>query len=117
MKNGQEISHCSLLETVNGLSVYSEPKEYTLKLNYLTIQPKTGNRNILPYGVGVARAWNGIANARIFDNVFKEGDLLYLDGTVPNDDEIENGQTANGYIDSVQVQNMAIKLEISKRVY
>lgn len=117
MKNGQKIYHCSSLGIVDGFPSYSKPTEYTLRFNYLTIQPKTGHWNNLPYGMDVARAWNGIAKESLFDGIFKEGDLLYLDGLIPNEDEHEYGQTANGLIVSVLNRNRTIQLEITKREF
>lgn len=115
MKNGDKVYICKNLGDTNGIPTYAKPIAYTLRMNYLTIQPTTGNRNILPYGSSVAQSWIGIANGRAFNGVITHGDLIYLDGLVPLEAETYYGEKANGYVTSVQVQNFMIKVEISKR--
>lgn len=117
MKNNQSIWHCSFLgENDEGIQTYSAPKEYKLKYNYLSVNPTTGNFAVLQYGERVTKFWTMIAKRRIFEDVFKEGDLLYIEGCEPNtaSENYVNGDGANARIQSVLPYHLSISINLEK---
>lgn len=114
MNNGYEyIYHCKAKETEP--IEYEEPTKYKLRFNYLTIMPASGYTNATAYGKDISRIYTGIAKAIYFNGVFKEGDLLYIEGLEPSENEAYNGEYANAEIESVRYQNLFIMLTIRKR--
>lgn len=104
MKVGQSIWHCKRIgEDENGIITYAEPKEYILRFNYLTVNPASGYLATIQYGEQINKVWTMKANKRLFENIFSEGDVLYIEGTKPNPDD-ENyvyGYGANALVTSV----------------
>lgn len=114
MKIGDTIYHCSIIDKTN--QEYNIPKPYTLKFNYLTIQPVSGGNKIESYGDDINNIWIAMANAQVFNGVFKENDLLYIDEIIPSNDEEWYGEKANAEITSIRNQNKYIYIEIHSRV-
>lgn len=101
-------------QSSNGILIYKKPICFVLRPNYLSVQPASGYTSIVEYGKDITKVWHLIANSSRFSSVFKEGDLLYLDGANPQG-ESDYGENANGIIDNVSSQNMAIRVVIKKR--
>lgn len=113
MTTGQSIWHCSFLGiNENGVAEYSAPKEYKLYLNYLSINPASGYLATLQYGKDITKVWTMIANKLAFDGVFKEGDVLYIEGNKPKIDAC-NGDGANARVQVVLpfLKSITITLE------
>lgn len=114
MNNGYEyIYHCKAKET--DPIEYEKPAKYKLGFNYLTIMPASGYTNATAYGKDIGKIYTAIAKAQYFNGVFKEGDLLYIEGMEPNENETYIGEYANAEIDSVRYQNLYINITIRKR--
>lgn len=82
---------------------YGNPIEYKLAFNYLTINSASGYVATLQYGEKVSKVWNLKARKPYFDDVFHEGDLLYIEGNAPNtaDKNYVNGDGANAMVTAV----------------
>lgn len=104
MRVGQSIWHCKrLYENDEGIIVYSEPIEYKLNFNYLTINAASGYLATIQYGEKLNKMWSMKAAKTFFDGVFNEGDLLYIEGNKPNveDKNYINGDGANAIVTAV----------------
>lgn len=114
MRISDPIWHCSR-NSPDGADIitYSNPKKYITKLGYLTVQPASGYTDTVQFGENVSKVWNIIANRKIFKGIFKEGDLLYVDGLKPGSNTM-NGKGANALITSVREQNFFIRITIEK---
>lgn len=116
MRNGASVWHCHRISPANAeVPMFAAPVEYKLGFNHLTIQPTGGFTNVLEFGESVNKTWNGMATISAFDGVFKEGDVMYLDGKAPNaelESEYGYGYTANAKITSAREQNKMIRLII-----
>lgn len=119
MRNHLYVWHCKRTSGDNAeFPTYVKPQKYELRFNHLTIQPASGYTSVLEFGEKVSRVWNGMASMKEFAGLFKEGDLMYIDGAEP-DEQYENelgyGASANAKITSVREQNVMIKLIITKQ--
>ena len=117
MNKGQSIWHCKFLgEDEDGIQTYLAPQEYKLAFNYITINPVSGYLAVLQYGKQISKIWSMKAKKSIFDGVFHEGDLLYVDGNFPNieDENYENGYNANARVQSVHPLLQSISIELEK---
>lgn len=104
MNIGDSIWLCKKLgEIEEGIINYSEPTEYKLKFNYLTINSTRGYLATIQYGEKLDKVFSIKARRPFFDNVFNEGDLLYVNGNRPNIENANyvNGDGANALITSV----------------
>jgi len=114
------IWHCKRTSNTNSeVETFAKPKEYSLKLNYLSIQPVSGYTSIMQFGERVGKMWLGTASYHAFCGIFTEGDKLYIDGAKPNVIlEMANGYgySANASIKSVQIFNRSIRIEIEKLI-
>lgn len=114
-KENKEVYLCSLIKDSDPTS-YMLPRKFTQRFNYFTIVQASGFLATQVYGQNIDKMFNGIANYNIFKGVFKEGDLLYINGAKPSDEEEYVGQNANAFIKSVNEINHSIQLVIEKRV-
>lgn len=116
MKFGEVIYYCKKKNTNDDYIEYEEPIAITLRPKYMSIQPiNKGEFSIQTYGEDIDANWVGIVSNRNLMNLFKEGDLLYLDGENPNG-ELETGEKANGIIKAVRDFNVTQRLIIKKRL-
>ena len=122
MKMGEKIWWCKRTSPDNAeVDTYDKPEEFTLKLpNYIspisiTVQPKNGFTDRLAYGETTSKDQRIILTPYDYwYGKFKEGDLFYLDGEKPNEDEEYYGQNANYEVEFVGNQNEAIELSVKK---
>ncbi|NCC88581.1 MAG: hypothetical protein EOM05_12100 [Clostridia bacterium] len=121
MKNGTSIYLCKRSELNNTQTpTYQEPVQYVLRNNYLTVQGASGYLDTLAYGERINNFWNCIAKQDIFQGVFHEGDLVYIEGEVPeetteeNEDTIVYGENANAKVRSVITQDRVIRIVFEK---
>lgn len=114
MRLGSTIYHCRQLIDTDGFISYTAPKAYITKFFYLTVMPASGNMETEEYGEQISHKWTILANANIFESVFKEGDVLYLEGQKPEENG-DYGSGANALITSVRSQNKMIRIIAEKR--
>lgn len=122
MRNGEKIWYCLRTSNNNAeVDTYNEPVEETLRFpnvfdpTSIVVQPKNGFTDRLPYGETTNKDQRIILTPYSYwDGKFKEGDLFYLDGAKPMEDDEFNGQSANYFVDSVARQNEAIELSVKK---
>lgn len=114
MRLGSKIYHCKQVIESDGYISYTEPKAYITKLFYLTVMPASGNMETEEHGEQISHKWNILANANYFEGIFKEGDVLYLEGQTP-DANADYGAGANALITSVRSQNKMIRVIAEKR--
>lgn len=107
MKIGETLYHCRRTIDTNKFVEYSNAVGYRTRLGYITCRPTGGYVDTLELGEKVSHSWKIIANYDKFKNKFNEGDLLFLDGKVPNS---ANGNGANAIITSVRYQNKVIMI-------
>lgn len=119
MKNGSKVYFCSRIsEPQDAIEKFDKPVEYTLRPNYLTIQPAGGYMDFQNFGEFVNITHNGYATPyEKWINTFKEGDRVYIN-KVPNgfksdiEPELGWGNDANAKIIAVKGQNKAVRLTI-----
>lgn len=101
--------HCRRKPLSNGIVEYYSPIE-----KYGNYQPLSGYVDTLKYGENISQKWR--LQVDIHDTSFSVGDLLYLDGAIPqtSNNSYENGDGANARVTSVQIGYKAIIIEIDK---
>lgn len=119
MQLGHSVWIASRKEIANAkVPKYEKPKEYKLRLNFLTIMPASarGGLEVLKYGENIFNTWTGVASAKHFYGQLKEGDLIWVDGHFPIR-EIEEkygyGASANAVIKSILPVNLSMNLIIT----
>lgn len=117
MKNRQSIWHCKFLgENENGVQEYSAPTEYKLRFNYLTVNPTSNFWSTEQYGEKLSKMWSMTAKRKVFENIFTEGDLLYIEGCTPNTSSqgYVNGDGANAIIKSVLPYYLSMNISLER---
>ena len=116
MKNGKVVYHCKRTSPPNAeVETFAEPVQYTLRQQYLTIQPNTGNVYDSTFGEFKDYTEKGCANPyEYWETKIGEGDRFYLDMGKPNgyDTKIEPdegwGFDANFKVNKTAKQNRSI---------
>ena len=124
MKLGDKIWYCSRIDKDNAeYDEYDNPVEEFLRLpNFInrtsiTVQPKNGFTDRLAEGETNEKTQRVILQPYSYwKGKFKVGDLFYLEGAEPSQDESYNGQNANYIVENVAYQNLAIELSLKKIV-
>ena len=121
MKVGESFWHCKRISERNSEIAYFDlPKEIKTRFRYITVQPSgSAYRDLVEYGENVKDYQVAIAQPySAWDGVFNDGDRVYLDGKEPTEDDFtdESADNANYEVDSVQRQNMAIRIVFKRRV-
>lgn len=119
MKNGNKVYFCSRIsDPDDDIELFAKPVEYTLRPNYLTIQPAGGYMDFQAFGEFTDITHNGMAIPyEKWINIFKEGDRVYLD-KIPDGFESNTepedgwGNDANAKIVAVKGQNKSVRLTI-----
>ena len=122
MRNGEKIWYCLRTSGDDAeVDTYARPVEETVRMPSIfnpvsiTVQPKNGFTDRLAYGETTSKDQRIILTPyQVWHGKFREGDLFYLDGQCPKDDEEFYGQDANYYVESVANQNEAIELSVKK---
>lgn len=120
MRFGISVYHASRVYKANAtIPTFEPPKAYVTRPNHLSVMPATsrGYLALMQYGEDIDNTWTVIANANAFGGVFKEGDLMWVDGAQPNpsvEEEYGNGASANAIIRSVSEVNRTISLVLTK---
>jgi hypothetical protein len=106
----KEFYHCKLLPSEDGeLKFYDEPIKK--RGNY---QPLSSYNDVVVYGKDIQNRWRLVVDIRQ-RNEYSIGDLLYLDGIVPDINETY-GNGANGVISNIQYGFRAISIEIESTI-
>lgn len=122
MRNGEKIWYCSRTGDDNAeVDTFAEPVMEIVRMPSvfnpisITVQPKNGFTDRLPYGETTNKDQRIILTPYTYwHKKFKEGDVFYLDGQKPSEDEEYFGQNANYQVELVANQNEAIELSVKK---
>ena len=122
MRNGEKIWYCLRTSDDNAeIDTYAEPVMETVRPSTvfdpvsITVQPKNGFTDRLASGETTTKDQRIVlCPYPLWYGIFKEGDLFYLDGAKPQDDEEFFGRGANYYVDSIANQNEGIELSVKK---
>lgn len=122
MRNGERIWACNRLHYANEeVPTYDEPEEFILRFPTvfspigITCQPKTGFTDYLEYGETTNSDRRIVLQPyQYWAEKFKVGDIFYIDGAEPSDEEEYYGQDANYYVEFVSRQNEAIVLSLKQ---
>lgn len=118
MKIGTPFWHCKFLglDIKTGIKTYDAPVKYYNKLNQVTINSSNSYLDTFKYGDKLERMWSMIADKKMFDGVFNEHDLFYVDGVEPNvqDENYVNGYGANAVAKPPQIQYKKIKIMLEQ---
>ena len=122
MRNGEKIWYCIRTSPTDAeIDTYAEPIQETLRMPSIfspigiTVQPKNGFTDRMAYGETTSKDQRIMLTPyQFWHGKFKEGDLFYLDGEHPSEDESFYGEFANYRVDVVNNQNEAIELSVKK---
>jgi hypothetical protein len=122
MRNGDKIWWCKRIEQINEETPqYEKPQEFILRSPTafspigITVQPKSGYTEVLDYGETTKGEQRVVLTPyEYWYNKFNRGDLFYVDGKKPSDEEQSYGQDANYYLEFVANQSAAIVLSLKK---
>ena len=118
MRIGDKIWYAKRLDIPNATKLtYEQPIEIRTRLNYITVMGASGYVQVMKYGEDVDNTWIMVANMKAFQGKIKEGDLVWVDGEMPNE-EIEskygNGASANAVVKSVCLGNHSIEITLTR---
>lgn len=120
MRIGKSVWHAKRIYLPDAeIPEYEKPIEIVTRCNHLTVMPvvSRGLTEIIKSGETMYSTWTVIANARIFDGVFKAGDLMWVDGAEPIEDlesQYGYGATANAIVKNVAYVNHTISITIER---
>lgn len=123
MRNGEAIWYCVRTSPDNAeIDTYACPKKEYVRMPSvfspvgITVQPMNGYTDRLASGETTFKDQRIILTPyTLWHGRFKEGDLFYLDGRTPLENESYYGENANYFVDSVNNQNEAIEI-IAKKI-
>lgn len=111
MRVGEKIWYC---KRIDGES-YAAPVEVVTRLGYMTVVDRSGSWNIADVGEHTERYASVVAQPYSkWAGVFSEGDLFYINGAKPSDEEDYYGQNANYSVDFVDNGNFRIRLILKR---
>lgn len=122
MKIGSKVWWCKRIFTENEEDPqYEAPKEFILRPPTafspigITVQPRSGSTNYFDYGETTNSDQRIVLTPyEYWYGKFNKGDLFYLDGVMPSEDEYAYGQDANYYIEFVGNQNAGVVLSLKQ---
>lgn len=120
MRFGGKVYHAKRVYEENAtIATFEAPHSYVVRANYLSVMAAVsrGFMEVMKYGEDLENTWTVIANSRAFQGVFKEGDLMWVDGESPIDaveQEYGNGASANAIIRSVNEVNKTISITLTR---
>lgn len=121
MRNGEKIWYCLRTSPDNAeTDTYEKPVEETIRMPSvfnpvsITVQPANGFTDRMAYGETTSKTQRIVLTPYVkWHKIFNEGDLFYLDGAQPENEEFY-GEGANYMVDDVANQNEAIVLTVKK---
>lgn len=120
MRFGKLVYHSKRIDDKNArMPSYEPPTAYVSRANYLSVMSAVSRSfmEVMKYGEDLTNTWTVIANSRAFDGVFKEGDLMWVDGESPIkeiEDEYGNGSSANAIVRAVVEVNETISITLTR---
>ena len=122
MRNGEKIWYCTRNNVPNAeVESFTSPKELILRMPTafspvsVTVQPLSGFTDIMAYGESASKNQRIVLTPyKKWLGVFNRGDLFYLDGAKPQEDENYPGEYANFVVDDVSNQNESIEIIVKK---
>lgn len=120
MRFGKQVYHSKRIEDKNAkMPSFERPVEYVTRPNYLSVMPAVGRgfMEVVKYGEDLVNTWTVIANSMVFDGVFKEGDLVWVDGEKPIEsieEEYGFGSSANAIVRNVAEINTTISITLTR---
>ena len=122
MKLGSKMWYCHRITERNAeVETFEKPIKETWRLPSvfdrvsITIMPKNGFTDRLPEGETSQGGQRVILRPyNYWYGKFKEGDLFYLDGAKPSENEEYYGQDANYMVENVAGQNEIIELSLKR---
>lgn len=100
-------------DTSSALDEYGNKKYQKPLKMFCCVTPLEGYTDVTAYGEKVTKTYKAYISKRKFNNVFHEGDKVYLDGVTP-EGEKTNGSKANYIVDSVRNQHLKICIYFQK---
>lgn len=120
MRFGKTIWHSKRNNRPNAeISRFGDPVQYVTRPNYITVMKAVsrGYIEMMKHGEDLENTWTMIANCRAFEGVFKEGDLVWVDGEIPVDaieQKYGNGSSATCVVDNVSEVNQTISITLKR---
>lgn len=122
MKIGSKVYYCARIGIENDVEIFAKPVEYTLRPNYLTIQPAGGYMDLLQFGEFTNITYNGMAVP--YDqwiNVLNEGDRFYLNRKPAGFDSKKEPEDGWGFdadtkVVAVKGQNRSVRFTLQSIV-
>lgn len=122
MRVGKSVWHAKRINSLNAeIPEYEKPTEIITRFNYLTVIPAVsrGFMEVIKSGETLYDTWTCIANAKYFENKFKAGDLMWVDGDTPPKEEELNElfgykQSATAEIKNVAEVNFSISIRLER---
>lgn len=115
MRVGESIWYCQKLIQPVEEQTHSAPIEVVTRFGYFTVMGKSGYEDIIDIGADTSSRLTVIAQPyNTWKNTFKNGDLFYVNGVEPSEDEDFYGQNANYRVADVDYGNIRIKLRLEK---
>lgn len=115
MRIGDSCWFCKKLDKEIDGQFYAKPQEIVTRARYFTVMGKSGNSDIVDLGLDEQSRLTAIAQpyAR-WKDTFSNGDLFYVNGLKPSEDEDYYGQNANYRVADVDYGNSRIRLRLEK---
>lgn len=120
MRFGCVIYHAKRVYNENAnIATFEKPKSYVTRANYISVMNASnrGYLEMMKYGEELNNTWVVVANFKAFGGVFKEGDLMWVDGATPIleiEREYGHGASANAVVRSVSELPQTISIVITK---
>lgn len=115
MRIGDSCWHCKVLDNISDIEKYDKPYEIITKLRYFTIMGKSGSSEYIDLGLDEQSRLSAIAQPyRLWENVFNVGDVFYVNGNKPSEDEDFYGQLANYIVTNVDYGNARVRLILER---
>lgn len=92
----------------NEVLMYDTPVQYEMN-----VQPLKAVADMMEFGINATQIQKAIIERPIYEGVFKEGDVAYLDGANPTG-ETKNGANANYKLYPPRNQNKCIRLTFER---
>lgn len=87
----------------NNVKIYSKPEPYSFN-----VQPVSSQVDLQEFGEKASMIQKAII-PRIYEGIFKENDVAYLDGATPKEEK-NNGDNANYRLYPPRIQNLKIAI-------
>ena len=122
MRVGKSIWHARRINDLNAeIGEYEKPTEIVTRFNYLTVMPAVsrGFMEVIKSGETLYDTWTVTANSRYFDTKFKAGDLMWVDGYKPPEEEkitetFGYKESATAEIEYVGEVNLTIAIRLKR---